>query len=241
MERLYNAEIVVDDDDHLMIKRQDHFTLQRITQLPCDRAQVYRVRTGGARHMVARLLKRNDLTALYRTMLYSRTTTKQEFALHRLYEYGYYLMQFAVTLFEEDVRTFKFHGLKVNYYSLNPIDLMRTSGYKGPEAVDCQAASLHTDISGTSRKAMTLCMVRGIHGYDKSMGKEMLLCPDTRVICDDDSSDVFHIFDAKTGVHGSTVWNPIVKEQFAKCKLTQVPNEPNSPGRMSMTMPIFLP
>lgn len=211
----------------------------------------FRVQDPSVTGFIQRLLQRQDLTSMYRADMYSHMllskTTKKNECQERLVAYGQYLLAAIATVLKQNAKVHVCRGLKINYYSLNPRLLVETSGLTDPQDRDNEPATLHVDMTTqTEIMALTFCMVRGVHGYTNSMGKQLLFTrPRYTVQCNDDG-DLFydlHIFSATDVEHGSTVWNtnhPMVQAQFAKCRLPTVPDEPDSPGRMSISMPVLL-
>jgi len=207
---------------------------------------------------VKNLLIRNDLTCFFRAhsksqMLCSRTTPKK-FCKERIIAYAKPLLTLARSLYSGDIYFNKDRGVKVNLYSLNPYDLYRT--IQDVVNFDNMNETIHLDFdpkniafSGNSFLILTFCIIRGINGYDKIMGKQLFFpkineYTDYVIAPQDDSENDLNItiFLSDIVEHGSTSWhqtNEIVLRQFNKVKSGNFINEESSPGRMSITMPIF--
>jgi hypothetical protein len=207
---------------------------------------------------VKNLLERNDLTAFFRShskshMLRSRTTQKK-YCEERIIAYAKPILELARSLFSGGIYFDKNKGLKVNFYSLNPHDLSKTIQDK--INFDNIKETLHLDIepkniafNGNSFLILTFCIIRGVNQYDKTMGKQLYFPKiDEKVdYCvipqiDSDPDLEITIFLSDVVEHGSTSWNmsnKIVKENFDKVILGDNINYESSPGRMSITMPIF--
>jgi len=207
---------------------------------------------------IKNLVKRNDLTSFFRAhskshMLCSKTT-KKTYCEERIIAYAKPLLQLARSLFSGHIYFNKNKGLKVNFYSLNPFDISRT--ILNSINFDNINETLHLDIEpknqafdGNSFLVLTFCIIRGINGYDKTMGKQLYFPKidgkeDFCVVPQDDSNSDLEItiFVSDVVEHGSTTWNQtnqIVSEQFNNVILGNNVDCPSLPGRMSITMPIF--
>ena len=225
-----------------------------------------------ANNYIKNLLVRNDLRGFFRAtgnqiMLYSKSTSKQikDYDEERIMAYAEPILKLARALYDGEIYFNAYKDLKVNYYSLNPKDLydslclVRTISNNPSlelEDIDIEKNTLHEDISpqyaainGHNGLILTFCILRGINGYEPSMGKTLIFPDITRgqkleMIPQDDGDDYFDmcIFLADVVEHGSSIWNrnhPKVLEQFNKVRTGCINDEPWQPARMSITMPIY--
>lgn len=225
-----------------------------------------------ANNYIKNLLKRNDLLAFFRAtgnkiMLYSKSTSKQikDYNKERIIAYAEPILKLARALYDGQIYFDAYKSLKVNYYSLNPKDLYDSlsllrnvfnNASLELEDIDIEKNTLHEDFSpryaafnGNNALILTFCILRGINGYEPSMGKTLIFPNITQgqkleIIPQDDNDDYFImcIFLADVVEHGSSIWNtnhPKVLEQFMKVRNGNITDEPWQPARMSITMPIY--
>lgn len=207
---------------------------------------------------IKNLMERGDLTGFYRShskskMLCSRSTPKI-YNEERIIAYAKPIIELARSLYSGTIYFSKKYGLKVNYYSLNPYDISRT--ILDIANIDSVDETIHLDISpryeafhGNDILILTFCIIRGINDYDETMGKHLYFpkidgINDFCVIPQDDRCPDLEItiFLSDVVYHGSTTWNlnnPTVKTQMNDLKQGIIHNNPNLPGRMSITMPIY--
>ena len=235
-----------------------------------------------ASNYIKNLLVRNDLNGFFRAarsriMLYSKTTSKRvkDYREDRIMAYAEPLLKLARTLYDGEIYFNTYKDLKVNYYSLNPKDLndslkiardVSNNSSLELEDIDIEKHTLHEDISplysainGKQGLILTFCILRGINGYEPSMGKTLIFPNISKtkgqtleMIPQDDGDDYFDIciFLSDVVEHGSSIWNrnhPKVLEQFNKVKTGNktdningnINDEPWQPARMSITMPLY--
>lgn len=224
-----------------------------------------------ATNYIKNLLPRDDLNAFFRAtgtsvMLFSKSTSKKadSYDEDRIMAYAEPILKLARALYDGEIYFNAYKDLKVNYYSLNPKDLQESlliaraasnNSTLELEDIDIEHNTLHEDISptysafkGHKGLILTFCILRGINGYEPSMGKTLIFPNITKgqtleMIPQDDSDDYFDmaIFLSDVVEHGSSIWNrnhPKVLEQFNKVRKCQISDEPWQPARMSITMPI---
>lgn len=231
-----------------------------------------------ASNYIKNLLDRNDLNGFFRAernriMLYSKTTSKRvvDYSEDRIMAYAEPLLKLARVLYNGGIYFNAYKDLKVNYYSLNPKDLndslqiardVSNDASLELEDIDIEKNTLHEDMSplysainGKQGLILTFCILRGINGYEPSMGKTLIFPNITKtkgqtleMIPQDDGDDYFDIciFLSDVVEHGSSIWNrnhPKVLEQFNKVKtgnkISNINDEPWQPARMSITMPLY--
>ncbi len=224
-----------------------------------------------ASNYIKNLIGRKDLVSYFRAkgnslMLFSKSTSKKnnDYKEDRIMAYAEPLLKLARTLYDGNIYFNAANGLKVNYYSLNPKELNESLQIARDasnnldlelEDIDIEKNTIHEDISptysaynGQKVLVLTFCILRGINGYEPSMGKTLIF-PDIteghtlEMMPQDDNDDYFDIciFLADVVKHGSSIWNknhPKVLEQFNKVRNRHINNEPWQPARMSITMPI---
>lgn len=238
----------------------------------------HRQSKNNASNYIKNLLVRNDLNRYFRAsvnhiMLYSKSTSKGEsnYSQARIMAYAEPLLKLARALYDGEIYFNAYKDLKVNYYSLNPKDLydslqiardVANNASLELEDIDIEKTTLHEDISplysainGKQGLILTFCILRGINGYEPSMGKTLIFPNITKgqtleMIPQDDGDDYFDIciFLSDVVEHGSSIWNrnhPKVLEQFKKVKIGNgngngnINDEPWQPARMSITMLLY--
>lgn len=238
---------------------------------------IVKIPTKHAQKFISKLYERNELSSFLgadRLMIHPRSLDPTKINSLTIINYSEFILRFARSLVDNNIEIItKPSRLKINYHGLNIRDLRDCTQKKTRFLNECNYdltklddhnAIMHYDIQPRfcrfipslfrpTSLNITFCILRGINGYNKEMGKSIVFpnanysgnkndkYGDVIVSPHDDADDFFEIlfFISDIAKHSTTNWNienECVKEQFNKFKNGNYKDNKIYPSRMSVTI-----